>query len=186
MMWDLPVAVLIDGKKYDIRNKCDYRVVLDCICALNDTQLDMRNRLECALYIFYEDLTDCKDYEAAVKEMYKIIGYGESDEPNDTQTGSPPIMSWEYDFKILAPPISRVLGYDIRTPEKYTHWWTVVGAYYEIGDCVFAQIVNIRNKRFKGKKLEKWEEEFYLENRKKVDLPLSLSDEEQEWLNLIV
>ena len=32
-MWDLPFFVEINGKKHPIRNKCDYRVILDVICA---------------------------------------------------------------------------------------------------------------------------------------------------------
>ena len=49
-------------------------------------------------------------------------------------------------------------------------------------DGTFSNIVSIRSKRMKGKKLEKWEEEFYRENRKMIDLPQKLSKEEQEFL----
>ena len=31
MSWNLPISVEIDGTEYAIRNKCDYRVVLDVI-----------------------------------------------------------------------------------------------------------------------------------------------------------
>ena len=40
MMWDLPVSVEIDGKEYAIRQKCDYRVVLDVLSALGDVDLE--------------------------------------------------------------------------------------------------------------------------------------------------
>ena len=56
-MWNLPLTVEIDGKEYVIRNKCDYRVVLDVIAALNDNELEMENRIQCAVFIFYEDLS---------------------------------------------------------------------------------------------------------------------------------
>ena len=45
MMWDLPIAVEINGKQHPIRNKCDYRVVLDVICALNDNELTDEEKL---------------------------------------------------------------------------------------------------------------------------------------------
>lgn len=181
MMWDLPLSVEIDGKEYEIRNNCDYRVVLDVISALNDDDLKMENRLQCAVFIFYEDLTGCKDIKKAAKEMMRIINNGEE----ETDNNKPSIMDWEYDFKQIAPPISRVLGYDVRTPEKYCHWWSFLGAYMEIGsECAFSTIISIRDKRAKGKKLEKWENDFIREHRKMIDLPRKLTAEEQEWLDL--
>ena len=81
-MWSLPVSVEIDGKEYKIRNKCDYRVVFDVIKALNDTELEMVHRIQCALFIFYEDLTGLTDYEKAIEEMLKIINNGEENNEN--------------------------------------------------------------------------------------------------------
>ena len=181
MMWDLPVSVEIDGKEYAIRQKCDYRVVLDVLSALGDVDLEYDLKVQCTLFIFYEDLEGCENVQAAAEEMMKIINYGEAD--NST---TEPIrkMDWEYDFKQIAPPISRVLGYEVRTPSKYTHWWTFLGGFFEIGgDCVFANIISIREKKMKGKKLETWEQDFYRENRNLIDLPQKLTSEEQAWLD---
>jgi hypothetical protein len=76
-----------------------------------------------------------------------------------------------------------VLGYSVRDVKNFTHWWDFVGAYQEIGsDCTFSNIVSIRNKKIRGKRLEKWEEEFYRENRKMIDLPHKLTAEEEEFL----
>ena len=69
-------------------------------------------------------------------------------------------MDWEHDFQNIAPPVSRVLGYDVRTPNKYTHWWTFLGGYMEIGETTFSNVVSIRSKMAKGKKLEQYEKEF--------------------------
>ena len=44
-------------------------------------------------------------------------------------------------------------------------------------------MISLRNKKQKGKKLEKHEQEFYQENKKMVDLPLNITEEEQEWLD---
>ena len=181
MKWDLPTSVEIDGKEYAIRNKCDYRVVLDVISALNDDELDDRAKCQCALIIFYEDLSECEDLQTALDEMMQIINSGEEDEP--TEQKKPPIMDWEHDFPNLAPPISRVLGYSVRDANHYTHWWDFVGAYKEIGECAFSTIVSIRQKRAKGQKLENWEQEFLNEHRKMVELPRKLTKEESEWLD---
>ena len=91
----------------------------------------------------------------------------------------PPIMNWEHDFKQLAPPISRTLGYSVRDASHYTHWYDFIGAYMEIGECTFSTIISIRSKRQKGKKLDASEQEFYKENKKLVDLPQNLTEEER-------
>lgn len=180
-MWNLPTSVEINGTKYAIRNKCDYRVILDVICALNDNDLKIEYRIYCALFIFYEDFTKLKDYQQAIAEVMKIINLGR--EATEEEQYRPQLMDWEHDFAQLAPPISRTLGYSVRDENRYTHWYDFVGAYMEIGDCVFSNIVSIRNKRAKGKKLEKYEEDFYRENRKLIDLPRKLTAEEEEFLN---
>ena len=182
MMWNLPTFVEIDEKEYNIRNKCDYRVVLDVISALNDEELEIGNRIRCALFIFYEDLTDCTDFETATKEMMKIVNNGD-EESEQEQSNKPQLMDWQHDFSQLAPPISRVLGYSVRDSNRYTHWYDFVGAYMEIGECTFSNMVSIRSKRQKGKKLEKWEEDFYRENRSKIDLPQKYSREEKDFFD---
>lgn len=180
MMWNLPISVEIDGKEYTITNKCDYRMVLDVICALNDNELSDEQKIRTALYIFYEDISECVDIEKAIKEMYKIISYGEESDGKDEN--KPRLMDWEHDFKILVAPINRVLGFEIRSID-YLHWYSFLSGYFEIGECQFSTIITIRSKRAKGKKLDEWEREFYEENKSMVDLPLNLTDEEQEWLN---
>lgn len=191
MNWELPFAVEIDGKKYEIRNKCDYRVVLDAIEALNDEELDTQDRIYCALFIFYgnneldnekkvlEAFGNKKNIQTAIDEMTCIMRAGNEGEQNDNK---PPMMNWQQDFPHISAPISRILGYSVRNPANYTHWYDFIGAYQEIGDCFWANVVSIRNKRHKGKKLEKWEQEFYREHRKVIEIEKSLTAEEQEWL----
>ena len=181
MMWNLPTAVDINGKKFEIRNKCDYRVVLDVIESLKDEDLEMEHRIQCALTIFYEDLSECDDMQVAVDEMTKIINLGNDEETE--KDNKPPVMDWKHDFQHIVPPINRVLGYSVRDENHYTHWFDFIGAYQEIGECSWANIVSIRSKRIKGKPLEQWEREFYNENRKLIDLPRQLTNEEQEWLD---
>ena len=51
-------------------------------------------------------------------------------------------------------------------------------------DNIIEDILVLLDERFaKGKKLEKWEQDFYRENKKMVDLPLNLTEDEKEWLD---
>jgi hypothetical protein len=180
MMWDLPLSVEIDGKQYNIRNKCDYRMVLDVIKALNDEELEKIHRIQCALEIFYEDLKGLTNYEKAINEMLKIINNGEENISNDNP---PQLMDWEYDFKLIAPPINKVLGYSVRDPEKTTHWYDFVGAYMEIDECVWSTVISIRLKKQKHKKLEKWEEDFCKEHPDWVNFPVKFTKEEEQFFS---
>lgn len=176
----LPTEVIINDKKHAIRNKCDYRVVLDVISALNDEELNDVEKIQCALFVFYEKVEDIDDYEVAKQEMFKIINNG--DEFVENEPESPKIMDWEHDFKILVAPINRVLGCEIRTIE-YLHWWTLLAGYLEIGECLYNSVISIRKKRMKGQPLSKEEQEFYRENRKMIELPQNLTQEEKDWLD---
>ena len=62
---------------------------------------------------------------------------------------------------------------------EYLHWWTFVGAYYEIGESLFSSVINIRSKKQKGKKLESHEQDFYREHKDMIDLKTQYSKEEQ-------
>ena len=185
MTWNLPLCVEIDGKEHKIRNKCDYRVVLDVISCLNDEELEMSDRIRCALYIFYEDISEIENFEVAMKEMFRIINNGAEEE--QTHENKPVLMSWEHDFPILAPQINKVLKAEIRNPDAYFHWYTFLGGYFGIDpeNNTWATVVSIRSKRAKGQKLEKHEIEFYRENRKMVDLPQQITAEERDLLNAL-
>ena len=69
-------------------------------------------------------------------------------------------------------------GYEVRSAE-YIHWWTFVGYYMEISEGVFADVISIRLKKAKGKKLEKWEQEFWNANKRVCVLAPKLTAEEQ-------
>lgn len=188
--YDLPYNVEIDGERYAIRDNCEHRLVLKCIKILNDADLPEGYKQKTAFITFYEDYDKITNYAVANEEMYRIIGgmskydYEESKKRPPKNIYSQPLMNWEKDYKYIAPAVSRVIGYDIRTPNKHTHWFSFVGAYMEIGsECYFNQIVSIRAKKQKGKKLEKHEEEFYREHYEDIILPQTLTAEEEEFLN---
>ncbi len=179
MIWSLPTFIKINDKKIKIRNNCDYRVVLDVICALTDEELNMPYRIYCALRIFYDDFNNITDYNIATAEMIKIINCGDAEiRPSDYH-----IMDWQHDFKNIAPPISRVLGYSVRDEENYTHWYDFIGAYMEIGECPWSTFINIREKKLRGERMEKWEEKVYMKHKNEIDLPQKLTKDEQEWLD---
>lgn len=178
--YTLPIEIEIDGIMHPIRNKGDYRIMLDVIAALNDEELTNNEKILAALIIFYEDIFKIENLSDAAKKMMWFINDGEEEEEQEDALS--PIMDWQQDFKLMVAPINRALGFEIRSV-PYLHWWTFLSGYKEIGKGTFQTVIAIRDKRRKGQKLEKWESDFYRENKKTIDLPLRLTSEQQEYLD---
>ena len=177
--WELPKSAEINGHEYAIRS--DYRAVLDVLTVLSDAGLTDAERGAIAMEVFYEDYPAPGDYEAACEYLMWFVNGGDA----GTKRPKRKLADWNQDFPLIVAPVNRVLGYEARACE-YLHWFTFLSAYYEVGDCMFAQVVAIRKKRAKGKKLEKHEREFYRENRDLVDFRVEETDAEKaildEWM----
>lgn len=173
----LPTSVEVCGIEYEIR--ADFRAALDICAALSDPELSAQDKAEAALDIFYPDFTEMppEHYQEAIRKCFWFIGCGEEADNRP----APKLVDWEQDFRYIVAPVNRVLGEEVRGM-KYLHWWTFISAYYEIGDCLFAQIVRIRDKLAHGKPLDKMDREWYRQNKQLVDLKTKYTDQEDEIL----
>lgn len=186
-MFDLPKSVDVCGDEIPVRY--DFRAVLDIICALNDPELTDGEKAMVAMSIFYTDIDRIKNPEEALKRMFVFINGGENDTGSSNGTQ---LVDWEKDAPRIIPAVNKVLGYETRAVEYDrenntggVHWYTFLGAYMEIGDCLFAQVVRIRDKIKRHKKLEKEEREWYRKNRNIVDMKKRLTSEEEKMLESI-
>lgn len=176
MIWELPTSLEVNGKDYKIRS--DFRAILDIINIFSDPNYEDDEKWIVCLTILYEDFEEMQqsDYEDAVKKAIWFIDCG-----NDykSEVNKPTLMDWEQDGAIVVPAINKVLGYECRSKE-YLHWWTFIGAYMEIGESLFSNVISIRSKKIKGQKLEKWERDFLNDNKGIVILKNRLTEEEQQ------
>lgn len=178
MIYDLPTSYDIAGTVYEIRS--DYRAVLDICTALSDPELDDKEKALVALAIFYPAFNAMpqEHYQDAINKCFEFINGGEK--PDGKK--APKLMDWEQDFKYIVAPVNRVVGQEIRAM-PYFHYWSFLSAYMEIGgDCTFAQIVSIRDKKARGKKLEKYEREWLNQNRDLVEFKRKYTDADEELL----
>ena len=181
MNFSLPKSVFIDGKEHAIRY--DFRVILEIITMLEDEELDGADKTEALLTMFYLDPPE--NEKAAVDACFDFIDISKREKKK-----SPRLTDWEQDFEYIVAPVNRVLGYDCRgveyDPETNTgglHWWTFMAAYMEIGgDCLYSQIVSIRDKQARKKKLEKYERDWLRRNGDLVRLKPRYTSEEEELL----
>lgn len=171
----LPTQLQVNGFLYDIRS--DFRVIIDILIAMADPDLNDWEKQEVMFKILYMDYEQipASDINEACRAAVEFIDCGNGEQKSKPK---PRVIDWEQDAGIIIPAVNKVAGKEIRTIE-YLHWWTFLGYFMEIEDGLFSQVLSIRQKKARHKKLEKWEKEFERNNPELVKLR-ELKSEEQK------
>lgn len=160
MLGTLPQTLNINGRAYKIRS--DYRDILQIIAAFGDKELsDEEKAYVCLkrLFVAMESIPK-SDYQDAYEAAVTFIECHISD-----RKPSPKVVNWEKDEQLIFPAINKVAGMEVRAV-PYMHWWTFLGYFQSIDrEDIWGFILTIRQKRAKGKKLEKYEKDFLNANR---------------------
>jgi len=190
-MFDLPKVLTVNNREYAIRRSGDFRIVLDCFEVLNDTELSQSERILVAIYIFYEDFAEFDDILKVkedelinlVEAMFDFISCGADNNASKTNYKA---LDWKQDEQLICSAINKVAGTEVRAL-PYLHWWTFMGYFSAIGESALSTIVSIRTKMVKGKKLEKYENEFVRDNPQYFnwDSRTEEQKEEDEWIRKI-
>ena len=159
--WNLPVSADIGGVKYQIN--ADFRDVLEIISILNDENRPNFLRWQIALGLFYNGEIPKRFQTQAMEYMSEFISYG-----SDDKKSAPKLIDWDQDAQMIISDVNKVAGTEVRDV-KFMHWWTFLAFFSGVGDGQLATVVSIRKKRKTGKKLEKWEETYYRENKSRID-----------------
>lgn len=167
-MYELPTEIIVKGIPYQIRNRGDYRMILDVFSVLEDDELEQNERVISALMIFYENFNELEDVlacgddlEELVKQMYDFFN-GDKVKANEVKKARK-LLDWEGDSALISAAINHVSGKEIRS-EPYIHWWTFLSYYMSVGESVLSTVISIRDKIANGKKLEKWEQDYKRDN----------------------
>ena len=171
MIGELPTALEIDGKDYEIRS--DYRVALLIFQAYNDPNLTPAEKGLSCLDSLYKEIPD--NIEKALDKAAWFLDGGSNVKLKQLPVKT---IDWEQDEQFLFPEINKISGGEVRLL-PYLHWWTFLGYFSTMGEGLYAQILNIRQKRARGKKLEKWEIEFFNSHKELIVIKDKLSDQEQ-------
>lgn len=186
MNLSLPKSVEFDNETYEIRY--DFRVILEIIVMLNDPELNNDEKAKALLTMFYLEPETIDDRKAAIEACFRFIDCNSDRKPDKKGNR---LIDWEQDFNHIIAPVNHILGYEARSvpydPDENTgglHWWTFLSAYMEIGsDCLFSQIVSIRDKQARGKKLEKHEREWLHRNMDLVTIKTRYSTAENDLID---
>lgn len=172
MLGGLPQSLTVNGVQYRIRT--DFRAALLIFQAYADPALTDADKAAVCLQTIYCDSIP-PDMGAALKEAVWFLDGG--DVPQSKPLAKP-VLDWEQDAPLYFPAINKVAGYEVRGC-PYLHWWTFLGYFREIGESVFSEVLSIRTKEAKGKKLEKYEKEFRQEHTELVRIRPRYTEEEQ-------
>ena len=167
----LPKTLEIHGIEYPIRT--DYRVALTIFEVYNDKALSPQLVAPTVLQCLYKSIPE--DIPGAYKKAVWFLDGG--DMPKSKKAPKRTI-DWEQDEYLIFPALNKVAGCELRSV-KYLHWWTFLGLFNEVGEGLYSQIMNIRTKRANGKKLEKWEREFFEKHKELIVIKEKLTPEEQ-------
>lgn len=163
--WELPAALNVGGKDYPIRYQ--FGAVLDILAAYNDPDMDDSEKTETMLTILYIDFSSipAEHLAEAIQKGCEFIDCGQTDDGKR----HPKLIDWNQDAGLIIPAVNNVAGCEVRAVPNM-HWWTFYGYFMSIGDSLLSSVLHIRKKKAKHQKLEKWESEFYRENKSLIDI----------------
>lgn len=161
MLGQLPQELEVCNQTYRIRT--DFRDILKIIAAYNDDELtDQEKVYVCLNRLYVEPQKIPRTEEAYAEALKQANEFIECKLSNDRP--SPAVVNWEKDEQMIFPAVNKVAGMEVRMVE-YMHWWTFLGYFMAIDrDDMWGTVLTIRQKKAKGKKLEKHEKEFLLNN----------------------
>lgn len=169
-LWQLPVEVTLGEQVFSLRT--DFREILGIIHCLEDPDLPQLHRWLVALELFYRQPVPASCRREAMEYLARFLrGGGEETAPG------PKLLDWQQDADAIVAGVNRVAGQEIRSL-SYLHWWTFLSFFHGIGEGQLSALVTLREKLTKGRQLERWEKEFYRENKSRVDLKPRYSREE--------
>lgn len=165
MIGFLPKALDVNGTSYDIDS--DYRNVLRIFEAFNDPKLSNGEKAYICVKRLYTVPVSDTDLEEAIRKAYWFCDGGDAPKTRPEKVKT---LDWSHDQQLIFPAISKAVGViDIREL-PYMHWWTFLGSFGEIGEGLFSTVIHIRQKKARGKSLDKWEKEFYSRNKEIIKL----------------
>ena len=170
-LWQLPKQATIGGKTYGIY--ADFRDVLQMVGYLDDPALPVWLRWKIALRLFYDAPIPYEHQKEAMEYLEEFLCCGRQG------TQSAKRLDWKLDSDLILSDVNKVACCEIRQL-PFVHWWTFMAWFHAIGPGQLSTVVGIRDKLARGIKLESWEQEYYRQNRDRIQMRQPLSAQEKQ------
>ena len=173
----LPTKIMVGQEVCRIRY--DYKTCLKIIMAFEDRELTGAEKAAVLLDLLYIDRPN--DLQAALEKGVRFLDCGEKREDGKVGGEERRIYSFWYDEKYIFAGVNKVLNgrLSLGTP---VHWWEFVLAFLDLPeDCMMSRIIYYRSRYAKGK-LTKEEREVWAKNKEIFELPVKMTDQEEDAL----
>ena len=175
-----PTKCKIDERIYEFNT--DFRNCLKIMFALQDDDLTNNEKFYIMVSRLYKEIP--KNLEKAVEYAIKFLDCDDGNRKEKMASESfneACLYSFEQDAKYIYSAIKQTHGIDLETVENL-HWWKFVYLFLDLDkDCQFYRIIDLREKKRKGK-LTKEEQEWCKKHKDIINLPVKLTPEEKEKL----
>jgi hypothetical protein len=160
---DLPTAVLVNGKEYEINS--DFRVCLRVILAFEDSQLTGLEKQMVMISNLYPQPPD--DLQSAMEQSVKFLNGGKVSEGENEV--SPRLYSFDKDAEFIFAAFRQTHNIDLKTTDL--HWWEFLSLFMDLGpDTTFCSLIGLR-KRIKDGTATKEERKAAREMGELVNIP---------------
>lgn len=164
----------------------DFRDCLNIIIMFEDENLTKYEKIELMLRLLYKDTSKINqdNIEEAIKKAVLFLDGGDTSDSNENESVdslSKRVYSFGKDAKYIYSAIKKTHNIDLESIE-YLHYWKFIYYFLDLDEnCFFSQMVNLRNKKNKGK-LTKEERVVYaqLEDILELDKRENYTEEEQQ------
>lgn len=170
--YNLPTSLTIGEVVHPINY--GWQTAIEIFCEMNDPE---KSRAEQVAVMLVKLFPNWKEFssEQTPEAIQKACDFLDCGKKPDGKV-HPRLVDWEQDAEIIIPAVNQAANQEIRLNPNI-HWWTFFGWYMSIDGGIFSSVLHIRQKKAKGKRLEKWEEEFYRDNKHLVDIKIPESAE---------
>lgn len=150
-----PTSLEIDGYEYELNTS--WIVGYKSMCALEDNELTEEEKF----FVIYELLFNNDKpplTENTASLIMEYLGGGGFNYNSNSNVKQKNYFKWSVDYSLIFQGIAKVLGYSPRANEEL-HWWDFLLAFGEVGECMFSNIVRLREgseKNTLSKEEKKW------------------------------
>ncbi len=170
MIGTLPKSLMVNGSERAIN--CDWITGYNIMAMLQDPNFEEHEKSYGMLDLLFtggvnsfteEELSEATEQAAAFLDgsFHQNDCQDESTKKNEPTK----LIDWKQDESLIMSAIISAIGHDIRNDPEM-HWWTFLSFFTEIpATSTLSFIISIREKVFKGKKLEVYEKDFIKKNK---------------------
>ena len=176
----LPKTLNIEGEDREINS--DFRPCFGIMQVFERGDLTGAEKLIAMVEILFRDDVPPELLDEAINKAWWFLDCGKFTEHKQAYEHGK-LYSWEQDEAFIISAVDRTTGISCRSIE-YLHWWDFMAALMECKECTFSTLIHQRKLRRQGKQ-NKWDKEWWAENRSIAELKnkITLTQEEQTKLN---